>query len=86
MKGCLFWERKHERKNQRNLNNMLIAGVFVIILIKKLESARVAYAYALRGNCGSEQLHEGRLASQTKKTCVVFSEVQHVYLTTQKLL
>ena len=33
-----------------------------------------------------EQLHEGQLASQTKKTCVVFSEVQHVYLTTQKLL
>ena len=40
MKGCLFWERMHERKNQRNLNNMLIAGVFVIILIKKLLSLR----------------------------------------------
>ena len=40
MKGCLFWERKHELKNQRNLNNMLIAGVFVIILIKKLLSLR----------------------------------------------
>ena len=42
MKGCLFWERKHELKNQRNLSNMLIAEVFVIILIKTLESAPVA--------------------------------------------
>lgn len=40
MKGCLFWERMHERKKQRNLNNMLFAGVFVIILIKKLLSLR----------------------------------------------
>lgn len=40
MKGCLFWERMHERKKQRYLNNMLFAGVFVIILIKKLLSLR----------------------------------------------
>lgn len=40
MKGCLFWERKHERKKQRNLSNMLIASVFVIILIEKLLSLR----------------------------------------------
>ena len=31
-------------------------------------------------------MHEGQLASQTKKTCVVFSKVQRVYLKTQKLL
>ena len=66
---------------------MLIVGVFVIILIKKLLSLRgLLKLMRCEASVDLNSCIKGQLASKTKKTCVVFSKVQRVHLKTQKLL